>query len=98
MNILDSLYTISKKKEIYKKIQTIRRVPPRKTWSAIQPSLQYNKVKLPEYLVSEGIIRNTGVGKKEGRDGQREEDATATGIAQSILFLNKISHHANINN
>lgn len=55
-------------------------------------------MKLPEYLVSEGIIRNTGVGKKEGRDGQREEDATATGIAQSILFLIKISHHANINN
>lgn len=36
----------------------------RKHGSTIQPSLKYNKVKLPEYLVSEGIITNTDGGTR----------------------------------
>lgn len=39
---------------------------PRKHDSTIQPSLKYNKVKLPEYLVSEEIIRNTSGGRRGG--------------------------------
>lgn len=46
---------------------------PKKHDSDIQPSLKYNEVKLPEYLVSEEIIRNTSSERRGGMvNGKRD--------------------------
>lgn len=54
---------------------------PKKHDSDIQPSLKYNEVKLPEYLVSEEIIRNTSSERRGGMVSGKRDNSHNTSKA-----------------
>ena len=59
---------------------------PRKHGSTIQPSLKYNKVKLPEYRVSEEITRNISGGKRGGFVYKKRREPQVLHIMSRAFF------------
>lgn len=99
----DSFPTVPQYNPVQAVSQTINGDPPPENLCfTIQPSLKYNKVKLPKYLVSEEIIRNTSGGKRGGTVGwsaeRRDVSHRFCTLSPEHSFLIKISNHANINN